>query len=76
MAYIERPMYVRPRTKAATRPMAIITRTGTGSQPPRVSPRCETESGKAIGEPCEITSESPRATDSIANVAMNGGSLP
>jgi hypothetical protein len=53
-----------------------MTRTGTGSQPPRVSPRWETDSGKAIGEPCEITSDRPRAIDSIARVAMNGGSFP
>lgn len=76
IAYMERPMYVRASTKAARSPMTTMTRTGTGSQPPSVSPRCETESGKAIGEPSEITSDRPRATDSIASVAMNGGSLP
>ncbi len=56
--------------------MTTMTRTGTGSQPPRVSPRWETESGKAIGEPSEMTRDRPRATDSMASVAMNGGSLP
>lgn len=76
MAYIERPMNVRPRISAVIRPIAIITRTGTGSQPPSVSPSRETDSGKAIGLPCEMTSERPRAMESIANVAMNGGSLP
>lgn len=69
-------MYVRPSTNAVSSPMATITSTGTGSQPPSVSPRCETESGKGIGEPCEITRDRPRATDSMASVAMNDGSLP
>lgn len=76
IAYMDLPMYVRPSTKAAMSPMTIMTRTGTGSQPPSVSPRCETEAGKAIGEPCEITRARPRPTDSMASVAMNGGSLP
>src|SRR5690606_25703190 len=61
---------------AVIRPMPIITSTGTGSQPPRVSPRWDTESGKAIGEPWEITRDRPRATDSMASVAMNDGSFP
>ncbi len=56
--------------------MAIITRTGTGSQPPRVSPSTETESGKGIGRPWEMTRDSPLATESMASVAMNEGSLP
>src|SRR3954466_207617 len=76
IAYIERPMYVRGGTRAGGSPRTTMTSTGTGSQPPSVSPRCETESGKAIGEPSEITSDRPRATESIARVAMNGGSLP
>lgn len=58
------------------RPITIMTSTGTGSQPPRVSPSLETESGKAIGLPCEMTSERPRPMESMASVAMNGGSLP
>lgn len=76
MAYIERPMYVRPRTTAVTSPIATITRTGTGSHPPSVSPSTETESGKGIGLPCEMTRDRPRPIESIANVAMNGGSFP
>lgn len=57
-------------------PITIMTSTGTGSQPPSVSPRWETEPGRAIGEPSEMTRDRPRATDSMASVAMNGGSLP
>ncbi len=69
-------MYVRPSTNAVMSPITTITSTGTGSQPPRVSPRCETDSGRAMGEPWETTRDRPRATDSMASVAMNGGSLP
>ena len=32
--------------------------------------------GRRSGCPAEITSDRPRATDSMASVAMNGGSLP
>ena len=52
-----------------------MTSTGTGSQAERVA-EVRDRVGEAIGEPSEITSDSPRATESIASVAMNGGSLP
>lgn len=67
---------MRARISAAISPITTITRTGTGSQPPSVSPSTETEPGKSIGFPWEMTRDRPRAMESIARVAMNGGSLP
>lgn len=76
IANIARPEYVRARISAAISPIAIMTRTGTGSQPPRVSPSAATEVGKGIGEPPEMTRARPRPIESIASVAMKAGSLP